>query len=212
MQPESNKDIAITKRRRWQLWCVIGCVLITVAVVIGWQIHRAKQQRWAIEQLAKTYGSVKYTTVESTPQFLVDWFGKDAFARPSSLEYFERGYSPMTEWPANRAQFEAVYLLPEIEYVWVLDTVIPYEVLQHVPRLRKIEIDISPMNEEEVDGLIKLQQLRHLRITWCAMSNESALRLRELDQLETLDLRGNDLSEETMESLRDALPNCTITN
>ncbi len=212
MQPETTKDLGNTKRRRWKVWTVVGCLILTIATMIGWQIHRAKQQRWAIDQLAKTYGSVKFVSADSTPQFLVDWFGKDAFARPVHLEYFERGYSPMAEWPENRAQFEAVYLLPEIEYVWVLDTVIPYEILQYVARLRQIEIDMSPMNEEEVDGLVKLQQLRHLRITWSAMSNESALRLRELDQLETLDLRGNDLSEETMESLRDALPNCTITN
>jgi hypothetical protein len=186
--------------------------LVTVCVVVGWKaVDRAIRQSTAVSRVSRTGGTPQYRFLVPVPQWCVDRFGPDLFARVTSVSYFEWGAFPPRK-PENYRNYAALSDLPYIEEIDVFDSPFPIDVLGNLTTLQRLAIVQNGLRDDDIHEIAKLHSLRTLSLTSNDITDSGAQNLSRLHNLTELDLSGNVVSDKAISELQRSLPNCRIKN
>ncbi|MCH7725853.1 MAG: leucine-rich repeat domain-containing protein [Planctomycetes bacterium] len=223
-------------RRRWlQFSLRTFFVLLTLFCVwLGWTVHRANEQRKAVEWVREMGGTVFYDyeyyyqrggddfvdDYEPTAQkWLRDFLGDDYFQKVSGVYFAHTQVSDLT--PLAK--------LTSLEYLVLADTqVSDLTPLTRLTRLQHLRLDDTPVRDlttlakltslqvldldntqvSDLAPLAELQNLEWLNIRRTQVSDLTPL--ANLTSLQKLWLDNTPVSEEHVERLQQTLPNCEI--
>ncbi|MCH7727821.1 MAG: leucine-rich repeat domain-containing protein [Planctomycetes bacterium] len=220
-------------RRRWLQYSLrTFFVLLTVfGVWLGVVVHRANAQRKVVEWVREMGGSVHYDyeyhadgqligdAKPPSPTWLVQLLGVDYFQGVSLVDFENQPVSDLTplagltslRWLegdgtsvidltplAGMTSLEGLYL--SVTRVTDLTSVAGLKSLEELYLYNTQVSDLAPLE--------KLTSLRALSLQGTKVSDLTPL--AELKNLEWLELEHTQVSEEQVEKLRQALPNCDI--
>ena len=198
------------RRRFWQYSLRTMLVMLTVFCVwLGWTVHGANEQRKAVEWVREMGGTVwydyqldekhrlRYNSEPSGPRWLVQLLGVDHFQEVSFVGL-------------NRTQSNAPTPLPVLKSLKLLDlNTTPVSDLTPLAGLKNLRVlALTGMPVSDLTPLAKLTSLESLRLTSTKVNDLTSL--AGLKNLEVLWLNGTAVSDEQVEELRRALPNCKI--
>jgi len=186
--------------------------LALVCLVLGSEMaDRATRQSTAVSRVSRSGGVAKYVFLVPVPKWCINWFGRDLFARVTSVTYFEHGAYPAHK-PENHRNYEALRDLPHIEEIDVFDSAFPVDVLENMTTLQRLSIVQNGLRDDDIHVIGTLYSLRTLSLKVNDITDSGVERLSRLRNLTELELSGNFVSDEASSELRNALPNCQIKN
>ena len=199
-----------TKRRWLQFSLRTFFVLLTVFCVwLGWTVHRANEQRKAVEWVREMGGLIDYDyeydedgnfLVDAEPygpKWLVQLLGADYFQEVSGVDLHGTQVSDLT--PLAK--------LTSLQYLYVWDTqVSDLTPLAGLQKLERLYVDATEVSD--LTPLARLTTLRKLVLNDTQVSDLTPL--ATLTGLQELLLDNTQVSEEQANNLREALPNCCI--
>ncbi len=84
------------------------------------------------------------------------------------------------------------------------------EALSGLPELEALKLSSCPVTDAGLAHIARIKRLRFLKLTYLPVTDAGLMQLAKLEELKTLILAGGGVTSQGVESLREALPNCSI--
>ena len=210
--------------RRWSRFSIRAMMLIVllVAVLLGWQANKAREQREAVAAVKKYGGWVHYdyefvngklTTGRSPwgPRWLRGMLGDLFFqnVRQVSLVYDDSTGKRFdnSNLLACDDLLEKILKLPGIKELYLKETQTTDEGLRHIGKLTELEIffiwDAKSVTDRGISRLVGLKNLKNIHISQSNLTDDSLALLSSLPSVDEMSLQGNHFSDEGLRPERE---------
>jgi len=232
---DNNSDPPGPKRRWYQYSLRTLFVLMTLfAVWLGLRIHRAQQQKEAVEALLKADGSIVYDSDwdhplgGSSPQgrslppgsnWLRRQLGNDFFDEVTGVCFkgtFQEMRSHDPWGPSQDIDVSALTHLKSLRRLKRLDLrrmAVKDRGLVHVEGLVGLELlnlKLTEVTDAGMPRLSELTNLRELDLSKNHITDAGLVHLAGMARLQTLHLNGTKVTDEGVKKLQEGLPKCRI--
>jgi hypothetical protein len=187
--------------------------VVSVAVVLGWTVHVAHEQRRAVAAIEASGGSVDYDwswsegdylREQRPPSWLHERLGIDYFLSVSRVIVHDCESEALIAQIGNLSRLEALYLAGPA----VTDD--PLKHLGRLQRLQELRLSGTDVGDTGLSRLKSLKQLRRLFTAGTRISDAGLMHLTCLKNLELFHLRKTNVTREGALRLRQALPRLSI--
>ena len=207
------------RRARTSIRVMMLAILI-VAVPLGWQVNRAREQREALDAVQRYGGWVHFDyefvngavipgRAPRAPRWLRMMLGDEYFRKVTCVNFDEEGsIGKVVRCPNVTACDELLKKisgLPGLKKLRMKKTQATDEGLRHIGKMSELEElyirDARSVTDEGVSYLALLANLKHISISFSNLTNDSLVLLSGLPSMEEVDLQGNHFSDDGLARL-----------
>jgi hypothetical protein len=199
---------------------VMMLMILTVAVPLGGQVNRAREQREAVEAVQR-YGGWVHFDFEFVngalvpgrapwgPRWLRTMFGDEYFRTIAYVNFdyepaIGRGVHNPNSKPCDEL-LKKISGLPGLKKLRMKKTQATDAGLRHIGKMSELEElsirDARSVTDEGVSQLAQLTNLKHISISFSNLTNDSLVLLSRLPSMEHVELQGNHFSDEGLARL-----------
>jgi hypothetical protein len=208
--------------RRWSRFSirVMMLIVLLIAVLLGWQANKAREQREVVAAVQKYGGWVHYDyefvngkliTGRSPwgPRWLREMLGDSFFqnVRQVSLVYDDSTGKRFDNSNVLACDdlLEKISKLPGIKELYLKETQTTDKGLRHIGKLTELEIffiwDAKSVTDRGISRLVGLKNLKNIHISQSNLTDDSLALLSRLPSMAEMSLQGNHFSDEGLARL-----------